>query len=69
MVLFAGKQSIGSTIILADSTAEIAPVAAAEVIKFIIMANNSSCDCHAAAKLSRLLRGTLITSFQLYIGA
>lgn len=69
MVLFAGKQSIGSTTVLVDSTAGIAPVAAAEVIKFIIMANNSSCDCHAAAKLSRLPRGTISTSFQLYIGA
>lgn len=69
MVLFAGKQSIGSTIVLVDSAAEIAPVAAAEVIKLIIMTTNSSCDCPIAAKLSRLLRGTLSTSVQLYIGA
>lgn len=68
-MVFVGKQYIGSTIVLVDSTTEIVPITAAEVIKLIIMANNTSCDHHIAAKLNRLLRGMLSTSFQLYIEA
>lgn len=55
MVMFGGKQYIGSPMVLVDSTTVIVPN------------KQLFCDCCMAAKPERLLRGLLTTFFQLNI--